>query len=323
MIDPDSIRAALAIYIPSIKEHRKTSRRPFVLGLSGLQGSGKSTWAAALSSHLTQEHGYNTRTLSIDDLYRDHDELVALRNRHPENKLLRSRGQPGTHDEGLAQRFFSDLLGETTGDVPRDGTKNFIRWPAYDKSLHGGQGGRVPEDQWENVPLEASTDILIFEGWCLGFQPLTDAEVSGKWHRANEAKQGLGPMDSPEGEFSTMTLADHSLADVLLINKNLRRYCDTFMGAWRFDGFLHLSTEKLANVYHWRMDQERALRRQKPGMSDGEVVEFVKGYMPAYELYLEHLQTGSLFQQDIGISTRKHARVVLDDQRRVTSIAEI
>lgn len=316
MIDPASIRATLAILLPSIREHRKSSKGPFVLGLSGLQGSGKSTWAAALSHSLTQDHGYNTRALSIDDLYHDHDDLVALRDRHPGNKLLRTRGQPGTHDEDLAKRFFSDLMGTHAAGYA-------IPWPSYDKSLHCGQGGRVPEDQWERVPLNPPLDVLIFEGWCLGFQPLTDAEVTEKREQAVARRRSVTkPTDNVEPTFSTQTLADHRLEDLLLVNKNLRRYCDSFAGPWRFDGFLHLSTEDLANVYRWRTDQERELRKRGPGMSDSEVVQFVKGYMPSYELFLGRLQESSLFVE-MEYASRTHVRVTLDGQRRVTSVTAI
>lgn len=308
MINPSSIRAVLALLLPSIDAHQKSSLSPFILGLSGLQGSGKSTWAAHLRDSLSQEHGYNTRVLSIDDLYRDHDDLVALRAKHPQNKLLRTRGQPGTHDEELAQRFFSELAGAPGGE-------GVIRWPAYDKSLNSGRGGRVPKDRWERVPREPPVDVLIFEGWCLGFQPLSDADVSYKW---NEARMSSGD----RGDFATSTLADHSLDDLLLINENLRRYSEMLLKPSLFNGFLHLDTQQLVNVYHWRMDQERELRRHKPGMSDEEVVEFVRGYMPSYELFLPRLQTNKLFTDDLEAG-RRHVRVVLDNRREVTSIAEL
>ena len=310
MIEPSSIRAVMALLVPSIELHRTSSRQPFILGLSGLQGSGKSTWAARLRDALSQEHRYNARVLSIDDLYHDHDDLVAFRKRYPQNKLLRTRGQPGTHDKELAQRFFSELAGGPDG-------KDVILWPAYDKSLNSGQGGRVPEDQWEHVSREPPIDVLLFEGWCLGFQPLSDVEVSEKWNEARMRTHNTG------GDFPTTTLADHGLDDLLLINDNLRLYCETFMNPSRFNGFLHLDTDNIASVYHWRLDQERDLRKHRPGMSDEEVLEFVKGYMPSYELFLHRLQTSRLFSNDDVEPRRKHIRVILDDQRKVTSMAEL
>ncbi|KAF4437265.1 ATP-binding pantothenate kinase [Fusarium acutatum] len=311
MIDPKAIDTVLDIFVPTIQAHRKNSSRPFVLGLSGLQGSGKSTWAAALSQALMNQHHLKTRMVSLDDLYHDHPELVALREANPDNGLLQTRGQPGTHDEVLAKNFFDQVLGLVESD------KKVVKWPAFDKSLHSGQGGRVPVEDWEEVPLDQGLDVLIFEGWALGFKPLTDEEVKRKWEKAkaSEAQQSE--------EWALMnTLASHDLSHLLLINRNLRRYCDTFSGPQHFEGFLHLSTDKLVQVYEWRLGQERALRQHKPGMTDEQVIKFVKGYMPAYELFLERLQSENFFKGE-GSSEKKHIQVVLNKDREVIQVKEV
>jgi D-glycerate 3-kinase len=307
MIDPSSIQAVLTRIIPSIKKHKIKTSTPFILGLSGLQGSGKSTWASALARALDSQHGLKTRTLSLDDLYHDHDELVALRESNPKNRLLRTRGQPGTHDEQLALCFFDDVMSVTKTDD--------IKLPAFDKSLYKGEGGRVPDTQWERIPRKPSLDVLIFEGWCLGFQPLAPEAVEAKWKVANLLSSE--PVRTP---YPIQTLADHDLESLLAVNENLRRYCDTFMGPWRFDGFVHLSTDELVNVYRWRINQEEVLRKNKgTGMTDEEVILFVKGYMPAYELYLNHLTETYLFQAK---GEKIHLRIVLDSRRSVSQIDE-
>lgn len=315
MIDPTAIEAVLAIFLPLIHAHRQTSPAPppFMLGLSGLQGSGKSTWASALSAALTDQHGLRTRIVSLDDLYSDHADLVVLRQANPENGLLQSRGQPGTHDEVLAREFFSQVRGI---NEPKD-EDAFVSWPAYDKSLNSGQGGRVPVEEWEKVPVSEGLDVLIFEGWCLGFQPLTDKQVEQKWE-ADKAATETGSLPSDEAK-RTQTLASHALDHLLLINRNLARYCSTFTGPACFDGFLHLSTEDLANVYEWRLGQEHALRRSKPGMTDEQVVRFVRGYMAAYELFLDRLQRENFFGD--GDEPRgTHVQVVLDRGREVIRV---
>lgn len=96
-----------------------------------------------------------------------------------------------------------------------------------------------------------------------------------------------------------------------IINENLRRYCETFTGPKHFDGFLHLSTEDLANVYGWRLDQEKALRNHKSAMSNEQVLRFVRSYMPAYELFLDRLQHESLFGGD---DSRLSAKALLHDR---------
>ncbi|KAF4454943.1 hypothetical protein F53441_2600 [Fusarium austroafricanum] len=309
MIDSNAMNTVLDIFVPSIQTHRKKTSKPFVLGLSGLQGSGKSTWAAALSKALINQHNLKTRILSLDDLYHDHPELVAIREANPNNGLLQTRGQPGTHDEILAKEFFDQVVGRVESDA------KVVKWPAYDKSLHSGQGGRVPVENWEEVPLGQDLDVLIFEGWALGFQPLTQEEVTKKWERAktSEAQQS-------EEWALTNTLATHDLGHLLLINENLGRYCEAFSGPQHFDGFLHLSTDKLVQVYEWRLGQEKALREHKPGMTDEQVIKFVKGYMPAYELFLERLQNENFFQ---GEQVKKHIQVVLNRAREVIQVKEV
>ncbi|TDZ28518.1 putative kinase mug58 [Colletotrichum spinosum] len=311
MIDPAAIDAVLQHILPAVQSHKTKSSGPFILGLSGLQGSGKSTWATALTETLNAKHGVKTRTLSLDDLYHDHDQLVALRESNPGNGLLRSRGQPGTHDEVLAKRFFDEVTRGSESSEP-------IPWPAFDKSLFSGEGGRVPATEWDSVPRSPPLEVLIFEGWCLGFQPLSPEAVEQKWKRATELETSKGAR-SEENQLSTTTLASHRLEHLLLINTNLGRYCESFMGPWRFDAFLHLSTDQLVNVYHWRLDQERALREKKgAGMTDQEVVRFVQGYMPAYELYLDKLTQESFFAQEGG--DKAHVRVVLDSKRKVLRV---
>lgn len=311
IIDSALVNQVLSNILPAIKQHQSQRRakaedgkrlRPFIFGVSGLQGSGKSTWAESIVHVLTEEHKLNTITLSLDDLYHNHDNLVRVRNIDTKNGLLRTRGQPGTHDEVLAGRFFASLAGEDEE----------IALPAFDKSRFDGEGDRAPEKEWKRVKTEWP-DVLVFEGWCLGFQPLEEEQVEAKWEAARKRT------GSKEDEtFSTNTLALHSLEHLQAVNANLRRYCETFMGPDAFDSFVHLDTDDLVNVYRWRMEQEAKLRQVKgTGMTDEQVVRFVKGYMPAYELYLERLQRQPFFGRS---SVKKHVRVVLGRDRSVSQV---
>ncbi|KAJ5280499.1 hypothetical protein N7478_005871 [Penicillium angulare] len=305
MIPSTSVDQVLEHVISHIKAHvssisNNAIKPPFILGLTGLQGSGKSTWTDALVSTLRDKHNYHTINISLDDLYLDHDRLVKLRERQPPNKLLQTRGQPGTHDTDLSLQFFKSLMNPLKD----------ILLPSFDKSLFNGEGGRVPCEKWKRIPASEAVDIVIFEGWCVGFQPLEEDQLRSQWHQAAE-------MES-KSHYSTHTLKDHSIQNLLEVNGHLRQYCQSFMGPQHFNYLIHLDTDDLVNVYEWRLQQEHAMWKAKnEGMSDESVVKFVKGYMPAYELYLNQLRKG--FFADGG--EKGQLRVVLDKERRITRMS--
>src|SRR5512145_1664083 len=75
-----------------IARELRSRRLPFVVGLCGPQGSGKTTIAQVLQK-LLQQMAPPTEVLSLDDLYLTRNERSALAQRvHP---LLRTRGVPG------------------------------------------------------------------------------------------------------------------------------------------------------------------------------------------------------------------------------------
>jgi D-glycerate 3-kinase len=255
----------------------------------------------------------NVVVVSLDDFYHRHEDLVAFHESNSTNKLLQTRGQPGTHDEKLAQDFFGSI----------ESRQSEIRIPRFDKSCFNGEGDRVPREEWEVASNDPPIDVVIFEGWCVGFSALHESVVKSRWEASQRQKHETG--DHADTEFSTNTLCNHALADLLAINTNLKRYNKTFMKPTSFSYLILLDTDELANVYAWRLDQEHALRaRTCCGMSDEAVIGFVKGYMPAYELYLEKLQRESFVPrklEDMWRSTQM--RITLDRERCVVRIEEM
>lgn len=291
-----NIRRALDTLLPKLKKQCEISSEPIILGITGLQGSGKSTWAAKIVEILTSEHQLNTITVSLDDFYKTHSDLVSQRDQDPTNELYRVRGQPGTHDEQLAAKFFKDLK-EYNG-------KGELQIPSFDKSQFGGEGDRAPVADWHSISRKP--DVVVFEGWCVGFQPLPASTVEKKHLLALAGKL---PINTP---------AKHQLSHLLEVNDYLKRYCDAFMGPTHFDFFVHLDTSDLNNVYVWRLEQEHKMIVAKgSGMSDEQVKAFIDGYMPSYEIYLDTLRQGIL--KDKG----RMIRVVLDRQRYVERIEEL
>lgn len=66
-------------------------------------------------------------------------------------------------------------------------------------------------------------------------------------------------------------------------------------------------------VYDWRLQSEAGLRAQRgTGMTDEQVIHFVNGYMPAYELFEDTLRSGIY-----GDAKGKQLRIVLGKDRKV------
>ncbi|KAI0159599.1 putative Uridine/cytidine kinase [Xylariaceae sp. FL1272] len=269
--------------------------RPFIIGLNGVQGVGKTTLVRALAETLQHQEGLETLVCSIDDFYLAHDDQVALAKSKPDNKLtstiihplhatlVNNQNTTGTHDIPLLETFFNAIKTNTPTLVP-----------AYDKSAFSGSGDRTPPSTW--APINTSTQppiqVLILEGWCVGFRRLAPVEIHQKWN------------------LPSRTLKSHSLSDLEYINDQLYAY-DAITDL--FDAFIHIDAEDTEWVYDWRLEQEVMLRAQKgTGMSDEQVVSFVDAYYPAYELFTEKLR-GGVFPDKVGAQLR----LVVGKDRRV------
>ena len=90
------------IYI-TYKKDNKTK----IIGLSGGQGSGKSTITGILKFILKKEYGLDLCVFSIDDFYKTKTERKKMSEKiHP---LFLTRGVPGTHDVELINKTFQNL----------------------------------------------------------------------------------------------------------------------------------------------------------------------------------------------------------------------
>ena len=144
-------------------------------GITGLQGSGKTTLAHQVAA-LAAQRGRSVTVLSIDDFYLDRPERESLaREVHP---LLATRGPPGTHEVALACATIDALSAGASVPLPR-----------FDKLADR----RIPRSGWPN---SGRTDLVILEGWFNQVPPQTDAELAtpvnalerdedaqGKWRR--------------------------------------------------------------------------------------------------------------------------------------------
>lgn len=158
---------------------RKAHDGALTIGISGSQGSGKTTLTRALAEILAERHDLHVVQFSIDDLYKTKAERAAMAEEvHP---LFATRTLPGTHDIALGLEVFKSL---------KQGGQTAI--PFFDKSVDD----RTDPAGWQI--FDGQPDVILFEGWCLGAQPAEnpaelqialndferDCDTDGAWRQA-------------------------------------------------------------------------------------------------------------------------------------------
>ena len=226
-------------------------QRPWIQGILGTQGAGKTTLSQVLKLILEQL-GSTCVCLSLDDLYLTYAQRQYLQQQEPR---LRWRGPPGTHDVALGLQVL-DQLRSPSPAIPE------IALPRFDKSAYGGQGDR---GGFEAV---APVDIVLFEGWFVGVRPLDPSRFEAAPAPINTAQ------DQQFARDMNIKLRDYlPLWDRLdsLIVLNLADY--RLSHQWRRDA------------------EHQAIAAGKPGMSDAEIEQFVHYFWRALhpELFIPPL----------------------------------
>jgi D-glycerate 3-kinase len=150
----DWLQTAWDLWLPlalQLRDRQAVLSRPFVQGILGGQGTGKSTLCQVLVL-LLKFLSQTAIALSIDDLYKTYVDRQRLQ---VEDPRLVWRGPPGTHDVALGLQVLKDLRQTGQAALPR-----------FDKSLHQGFGDRISPE------LVTQVDIVLFEGWFVGARPI-------------------------------------------------------------------------------------------------------------------------------------------------------
>jgi D-glycerate 3-kinase len=226
---------------------KKVSKnKPFIIGLAGGQGSGKTTISSILSIILKKYFKLNVFVISIDDFYKTRkDRKLLSKNKHP---LLITRGVPGTHDIDLMLKFFKKVK-----------SKNFknLAIPKFNKAIDD----RNKKGLW--YKLKSKPDVVIFEGWCVGAKAQTN-------------KQLKNPINLLERVY------DQNIKWRSHVNDQLKTKYKTLFK--QLDGLLYLKAKNFDILRNWRLKQERKLwvqTRNKKNlkiMSSGDVINFMQTY---------------------------------------------
>ena len=228
---------------------RPTSRtRPLCVALTAPQGCGKTTLVAALE-FLFEKNGVAAASASIDDFYLTGAEQDKLSLANPGNALLRYRGNAGTHDVQLAVNTLRSLRSINDDDF----ATLTVSVPRYDKTLRGGRGDRAARELWPEIT--APLDIVLLEGWMLGFAPAADADAFAA---------------HPDLPAVNAALRDDAYGDLHAL----------------LDDWIVVRVRDTRWVRSWRLEAEQQARSEgRPTLTDAEVADFVNRFLPAYDLY--------------------------------------
>ena len=142
---------------------KANSKKPYFVGLSGGQGSGKTTISSLIKIILEKYFRLNVFKVSIDDFYKTRKQRFSLSEKiHP---LLMTRGVPGTHDTKIISKFFKEV---------KKNKFTKIRVPKFDKSVDD----RSSKNKW--YKLSAKPDVIILEGWCVGARAQSRSQLKNQ-----------------------------------------------------------------------------------------------------------------------------------------------
>ena len=242
----DKIGQFNRFYLPiskMINDEYLKKKQTRIIGLTGGQGTGKSTISNILKIILKETYNLETVIFSIDDFYKTLQERKNMSDKISD--LFLTRGVPGTHDTKMLYRCLKNLK-----------TKKFkkMRIPKFDKSIDD----RLKQNKW--IKVKRKPNIVIFEGWCVGV-------VSQK------KKDLIIPVNKLEKQKDRKKIWRRQVN--LELKKNYKKIFDLI------DKLIFLKVPGFKFVFRWRLLQEKKLRITSKGnktMSDKEIKNFIMYY---------------------------------------------
>ena len=198
-----------------------------IIGLTGGQGSGKSTISNILKIILKEIYKLETVIFSIDDFYKTIKQRRSISEKV--SHLFLTRGVPGTHDTKLLMDCFKKLK-----------NKKFKKLliPKSDKSIDD----RLPKKKWQKI--KKKPNIIIFEGWCVGATPQKNKELSI-------------PINILETEKDKNNIWRKK------VNYELKTSYKKIFNL--VDEFIYLKVPSFKHVLKWRLLQEKKLKMRSKG----------------------------------------------------------
>ena len=219
------------------------SKKIKIIGLTGGQGTGKSTISKILKIILKEIFNLETVIFSIDDFYKTRKERKIMAKKI--SPLFLTRGVPGTHDTRMLFNCIKNLK-----------KKRFkkIIVPKFDKS----KDDRTHKSKW--LAVNRKPNIVIFEGWCVGVT-------------SQKKKDLIIPINKLEEQKDKKRIWRET------VNEELKNKYQKIFNL--IDKLIFLKVPNFKYVYKWRLLQEKKLRAKSKGsktMSDEQVKNFIMYY---------------------------------------------
>ena len=269
----DKLQQLNKFYLPiskMISDDYFKKKKTKLIGLTGGQGTGKSTISQILKIILKEAYKLETVIFSIDDFYKTLNERKEMSKTI--NSLFLTRGVPGTHDTKMLLRCIKKLK-----------NKKFkkLTMPKFDKSIDD----RSPKNKWFKV--KKKPNIIIFEGWCVGAT-------------AQKNKDLNFPVNQLEKQRDIQKIWRQKVN--LELKKNYSKIYNLI------DKLIFLKVPSFKYVLKWRTLQEKKLRINGKGnkiMNNQQIKNFIMYYERITKHMLKTLPTKS----DIVISIDKSHRL--------------
>ena len=205
--------------------------------IAGSQGSGKSSLSKLIKLYLEKFCYKSVVIISMDDFYLSKNQRTQLsKNIHP---LFLTRGVPGTHDLELMNKKIKQIFNK---EFP-------IYLPIFDK---------VSDTRKRTYKKVLKADVIIFEGWCAGAQPVDLNYLQKNFNNLEKHK-------------------DKNFIWRNSYNKYLNEYQKLFS---QFNFFIYFQFNQWDHVLNWKYKQELELRDKKKDLG---LKKYLREFIQYYE----------------------------------------